>query len=95
MTDAKLRVGILGAARIARKNAIAIGHSESGCIVTAVSSRTHAKAEVRGSFSFRSNCKVHTGWRDVICNGTHTFWLWAGACQGLCENKRSNDLWWR
>lgn len=48
MTNGNLRIGILGAARIARKNATAIGQIESECIVTAVASRTQAKAEVRG-----------------------------------------------
>lgn len=47
MTDTKLRIGILGAARIARKNAIAISHPESACVVAAIASRTPAKAEVR------------------------------------------------
>lgn len=45
-SDGPLCVGILGAARIARKNAVAIGHAESRCVVTAVASRTMAKAEV-------------------------------------------------
>lgn len=44
--DGPLRVGILGAARIARKNAVAVSHAESRCVVTAVASRTMAKAEV-------------------------------------------------
>mmetsp|Transcript_5163 Transcript_5163/g.11338 ORF Transcript_5163/g.11338 Transcript_5163/m.11338 type:complete len:405 (+) Transcript_5163:28-1242(+) len=43
-TTPPLRIGILGAARIARKNIAAIKHEASNCIVVAVASRSAAKA---------------------------------------------------
>lgn len=43
--NAFVRVGILGAARIAHKNVIAILNDESSCIVTAVASRSELKAK--------------------------------------------------
>ena len=43
--DEKLKIGIMGAARIARKNAQAINHLSSECVITAVASRDKHKAE--------------------------------------------------
>lgn len=48
-----LRIGILGTARIARKNIKAIQNSESGCIVAAVASRDFERASVY----VKENCK--------------------------------------
>mmetsp|Transcript_1244 Transcript_1244/g.1641 ORF Transcript_1244/g.1641 Transcript_1244/m.1641 type:complete len:466 (-) Transcript_1244:167-1564(-) len=69
------RVGILGCASIAKKNAMAIFHPASGCTVTAVASRTLDKANafvnefVKPGLGDTTNCQVFGGanaYNDLI-----------------------------
>lgn len=100
MVDGKLRIGILGAARIARKNATAIAHPESACVVVAVASRTRSKAEVRAPQVGKNaslNGKICILQYLVLtlfwCPPTIIDLCLIGFRQGFCESECCN-LWW-
>jgi hypothetical protein len=73
--QAPLRIGILGAARIARKNVIAVLEEASGCVVTAIASRSEEKAKVRTQDDFTQLLSPHVQlyWELNTCFHSQTF----------------------
>ena len=76
--QAPLRIGILGAASIARKNVIAVLEEASGCVVTAIASRSEEKAKVRTQDAYRSpalpTCTAIQTYRELkTCFHSQTF----------------------
>ena len=67
--DKRLRFGIMGAANIAKKNAIAIVTSDS-CEFAAIASRDRAKAEafLTNNGLSSSNAKVYTSYEDLLAD---------------------------
>ena len=73
----ELRIGIIGAAQIAKKNALAIQDSESNCKVVAIASRTHSKAaelvayiEKHSSISYTDASNTDEKNTDTRCSGS-------------------------